>query len=218
MNPSGDAGADLAASCGASFTLDPRRTATSPAPAISSPGQHVRIPGSREPGVDLALPRAFLFPPLHPKSLHSPGWAPSSGRSARERTLRGCGMSSPVAPRRGGRHALPVFLQGQTAFLLGAPVLGTFGGVGGVGPSSWIEGNQHQSQGHELAQPLGTHGSWCKPPARRPGFFVLPSASSSSSAFPSSSHSSSRLAFPSLAAAALIEVTQRPSRSSPESM
>ena len=103
-------------------------------------------------------------------------WAKRPGRAAWVRDV--FSQQLPAS----GAHALTCILQGQTAFLLGAPVLGTFGRVGGVGPSSWIEGNQHQSQGHELAQPLCTHGSWCKPPARRPGFFVLPSASSSSSA------------------------------------
>ena len=132
--------------------------------------------GRAEPGVDLALSSSRPAPPqeFERPRVGARFRAKRPGRAALVRDA-----SSQRLPA-AGAHALTCVLQGQTAFLLGAPVLGTFGGVGGVGPSSWIEGNQHQSQGHELAQPLGTHGSWCKSPARRPGFFVLSSASSSS--------------------------------------
>lgn len=87
-----------------------------------------RARGARWTLLCRALP---LHAPLHPKSLHSPGWAPSSGRSARRAAwVRYVFPQLPAA----GAHALTCVLQGQTAFLLGAPVLGTFGGVGGVGP------------------------------------------------------------------------------------
>lgn len=86
----------------------------------------------------------------------------------------------------------------------------TFRRVRGVGPSRRVQGGKHQSQGHELAQPLRTHGSGYHPPSGRPGFFVRPSSSSSSSAASPSSHSSSSLAPSLLLAAVRIEVTQRP--------
>lgn len=159
----------------------PGRTATSPTPAISSPCQHVRIPGARS-RAPTASRLASSFPrhvPRHPKSLRGPRWALGPGLSAPGRAARVHGVVPQLLPA-AGALALTCVLQGQAAFLLGAPVLGTLRRVGGVGPPRQVEGGQYQSQGHELAQPLSTHGSWCKPPVRRPGFFVFPSSSSSS--------------------------------------
>lgn len=118
----------------------PGRTATSPAPAISSPCQHVRIPGARSrarTSFRLALSFACPAPPqefartgvgarLRAKRPGRAAWVP--------------GVFSQQRPA-AKAHALTCVLQGQTALLLGAPVLGTFGRIGGLGPSRRVEGS-----------------------------------------------------------------------------
>lgn len=164
----------------------PGRTATSPAPAISSPCQHVRIPGARSPA-RTASRLASLFPlhvPRHPKSLRGPRWAPSSGQSARG-ALLGCTVLSPSSSLPRGRSHLPVFCRDRRPFCWEPLSWGPSGGLVASVPragskvtntkarvTNWPSRSAHMVLCVNL--PPGDLDSLCSPPPPLPPPWPLP--------------------------------------------
>ena len=158
----------------------PGRTATSPAPAISSPCQHVRIPGARSRArTESRLASRFpLHVPRHPKSLRCPRWALTNQQSARG-ALRGCAVLSPRSFPPRGRSHLPVFCRDRRPFCWEPLSWGPSGGLVASVPragskvantkarvTNWPSRSAHMVLGINL--PPGDLDSLCSPPPLPP--------------------------------------------------
>ena len=118
--------------------------------------------------------RSPLHVPRHPKSLHCPRWAPSSGRSA-QGALHGCPVLSPSSSPPRGRTSLPVFCRDRRPFCWGTLSWRPSGGLVASVPSAgskvantrarvtnWPSHSAHMVLGVNL--PPGDLESLCSPP------------------------------------------------------
>lgn len=207
----GSPGLALAESGAASFTLDPGGQQQVLPRLFHHPASTCGLPARRAGRGPRLARRSPLHVPLHPKSLRGPRWAPSSRRNARG-ALHRCPVWSPGSSRPRARTHLPVFCRDRRPFCWEPLSWRPSGGlVASVPRAGWKVANAKARVMNwpSRAAHMVLRGN---PPPRdlESGALLAPLLLR---CFPSSSHPPSLLAFSLLlllAAAARIEVTQRP--------